>query len=53
MVLANFQVDNKYGRLWFFQETFLVANTSANIILGMFYLTFSNTNIAFADQNLI
>ena len=27
MVIADFQVENKGGRLRFFQETFLVANT--------------------------
>lgn len=28
MVLADFHVENKLGKAWFFQETFLVANTT-------------------------
>lgn len=53
IVLANFQVDDKYIRLQFFQETFLVTNISINVILRILFLTLSNTNIAFADWNLI
>ena len=52
MVIANFQVENKSGRLRFFQETFLVANTRFKVILGMPFLKISNANVAFGERTL-
>ena len=48
MVLASFQVEDTLGRAWFFQETFLLADLSIEIVLGMPFLTLSNANIKFA-----
>ena len=45
MVIAAFQVKDKLGRARFFQEIFLLANISMNIILKMPFLTFSNADI--------
>ena len=45
MVLASFQVEDKLGRTWFFQETFLLANISAEVVLGLLFLTFSNADV--------
>ena len=45
MVLASFQVEDKFGRAWFFQKTFLLADISAEIVLGIPFLTFSNANV--------
>ena len=45
MVIAGFQVINKLGRVRFFQETFPLANTMMEVVLGMPFLTFSNANI--------
>ena len=45
MVLADFQVENKLERARFFQETFLLANISTEVILGMPFLTLSNADI--------
>ena len=45
MVLANFQVEDKLGRARFFQETFLLADIGAEVVLGMPFLTFSNADI--------
>ena len=45
MVIAAFQVINKLGRFWFFQETFLLANVSMEDILGMLFFIFSHANI--------
>ena len=50
MVLANFQMEDKFGRTRFFQETFLVANTTLEVILKMLFLTFSNVDIQFAQE---
>ena len=52
MVIAIFQVVNKLGRSWFFQETFLLANISMKVVLGMPFLTFSNTDVQFAEKEL-
>lgn len=48
MVLVNFQVEDKLGKAWFFQETFLVANTILEVILGMLFFIFSRIDIQFA-----
>ena len=48
MVLADFQVEDKLGRTQFFQETYLVANNTSEVILGMHFLTLSNADIQFA-----
>ncbi len=53
MVLVNFQVEDKLGRAWFFQETFLVANVSVEVVLGMLFFTLSNADVVFKDRELI
>ena len=52
IVLASFQVENKLGRTWFFQETFLLADINTELVLGMPFLTFSNANIQFVKKKL-
>ena len=52
MVLANFQVEDKLGRIWFFQETFLLANISAEVVLNMPFLTLSNADVQFVEKEL-
>ena len=52
MVIADFQVEVKSGRPRFFQETFLVANTKFEVILGMPFLKISNTDVAFDEKTL-
>lgn len=52
MVLVSFQVENKLKKTRFFQETFLVANTSVEVILRMLFLAFSNSNVSFALKKL-
>ena len=47
MVLANFQVKDKLRRTRFFQETFLLADIIAEVVLDMPFLTFSNANVQF------
>ena len=48
MILASFQVEDKLKRARFFQETFLVANTSIEVILGIPFLALSNADVSFA-----
>ena len=52
IVIVDFQVEDKGGRLRFFQETFLVANTKFEVILGMLFLKISNANVAFNEGTL-
>ena len=52
MVIGNFQVEYKLGRARFFQELFLLAETSIEVVLGILFFTFSNTNIQFAEKEL-
>ena len=37
MVLASFQVENKLRKTWFFQETFLLADTSVEVMLSILF----------------
>ena len=48
MIIASFQVENKLDRTWLFQESFLLADTSIEVVLAMFFFTVGNTNIQFA-----
>ena len=52
MVIAGFQVIDKLGRARFFQETFLLADTTMEVVLGMPFLTLSNADIQFAEKEL-
>lgn len=45
MALISFKVKNKLDQSQFFQETFLVVDIDVEVILGIFFLTFSNVNI--------
>ena len=53
MVIADFQVEDKGGRPRFFQETFLVADTKFEVILGMPFLKLSNANVSFDEKTLM
>ena len=52
MVIAAFQVVDKLGHSWFFQETFLLADISMEVGLGMPFLTLSNADVQFAEKEL-
>ena len=52
IVLADFQVEDKLGKARFFQETFLLANISIEIVLGILFLTLSNVNVQFVEKKL-
>ena len=45
-------MEDKSGRPRFFQETFLVANTKFEVILGMPFLKISNADVAFIERTL-
>ena len=52
MVIADLQVEDKIGKSRFFQETFLIANTKFEFILGMLFLKFSNVDMLFGKRIL-
>lgn len=52
MVIAGFQIQENLGRVRFFQETFLLADTSMEVVLGMPFLTLSSADIRVAEREL-
>ena len=52
MIIAGFQIQDKLRRTRFFQETFLMADTRMDVVLGMPFLTLSNADIQFAEGEL-
>ena len=52
MLIVGFQVLDEQCRAWFFQKTFLFANTTMKMVLGMPFLTFSNADIRFVEKEL-
>ena len=52
MVVAAFSVNDQADRVRFFEETFLVANVSPDVVLGMPFLTLSGANIDFLKKEL-
>ena len=53
MIIAGFSLQDKLGKVRFFQETFLVADTRMEVVLGMPFLTLSNADIRFAERELV
>ena len=51
-ILANFQLEDKFGRARFFQKTFLLADISTKMVLGMSFLILSNTDVQFGEKKL-
>ena len=43
---------DKLARAQFFQETFLLANTTIEVVLEIPFLIFNNANIQFAEKKL-
>ena len=52
MVVAAFSVTDKANRVRFFEETFLVANVSPEVVFGMPFLTLSGVDVDFLDREL-
>ena len=53
LVITDFQVEDKGDRPRFFQETFLIANTKFELILGMLFLKLSNADVSFDERTLM
>ena len=52
MVVTGFSVVDKANRVKFFEETFLVANVSLEVVFERPFLTLSNADIDFSDRKL-
>ena len=52
MVVWAFSVTDKANQVEFFEETFLVANVSLEVVFGMFFFTLSGTDIDFLGREL-
>ena len=52
MVVAAFSVEDKANRVRFFEETFLVANVSPEVVLEMLFLTLNGADIDFFGREL-
>ena len=48
IVVAAFSVENKAYRVRFFEKTFLVANVSLEVVLGMPFLNMSGADLDFS-----
>ncbi len=49
MASARFLIQDSLGRVRFFEETFLLADTNMEVVLGMLFLSLSNADIKFAE----
>ena len=52
IVIAEFLVQNELKKVWFFEETFMLADISIKMILRMLFFILSNTNIRFIEKKL-
>lgn len=48
IVLVKFSLQNSLGIVWFFEEIFLLANTSKEVVLKIPIFFLNNTDIEFA-----
>ena len=51
ITIVEFSIQDELGKIRFFEETFLLADTSIDIVLGMSFLSLSNANIQFDTGN--
>ena len=52
IVVVAFSVTDKANQVRFFEETFLVANVSPEVVLGMPFLTLSSVDVNFLGREL-
>ena len=51
MVIAGFLIQDKMGKIRFFEETFLLADTSMEVVLGISFLALNNADIQFDTES--
>lgn len=52
MTTTDFLLPDSPEKVWFFEETFLLAGTSMEVILGMPFLKLSNADVKFLAGKL-
>ena len=52
IVVAAFSVTDQPNRIRFFEQTFLIANVSPDVVHGMPFLTLSGTDVDFPKKKL-
>lgn len=52
IVIIGFLVQDKLGKVQFLKKTFLLIDTSMEVILGILFLTFFNIDIWFAKKSM-
>ncbi len=52
IISASFLLQDSLGRVQFFKETFLLADTSMEVVLGMSFLALNNANFLFSAEKL-
>lgn len=52
IVLARFLIQDNLKKIYFFKETFLLANRNIKVILEILFLAFSNTDFQFDVKKL-
>ena len=52
MIIAAFSLIDKANRVRFFEETFLVANISPEVVFGMSFLILGSADINFVGREL-
>ena len=50
IVSAEFLLPDSLERVRFFEETFLLADTNMKLVLGMYFLSFSNADFLFSTR---
>ncbi len=50
IVLTRFSIQDSQRNVWFFEETFLLANTSMEVVLKILFFSLSNADIEFAEE---
>lgn len=53
MIIAGFLLWNQLEKVQFFERTFLLTNINIKIVLGMFFLIFSNISIRFTKKDFV
>ncbi len=52
IVSARFLLQDSLEEVWFFKETFLLVDTSVEVVLGMPFLSLSNADFQFSAEEL-
>ena len=51
-MIAAFSMTDQANKIRFFEEIFLIANVSPDVVFGMFFFILNNINIDFLKREL-